>query len=81
MMDLSSMGSSQASSQGSSIRERMNNSKHYTEGARLQEVVAMYSTLDDDGGYYDGGGDGDDGASGKADQHRIANIAGLQTAF
>ncbi|TNV87946.1 hypothetical protein FGO68_gene6125 [Halteria grandinella] len=40
----------------------------------------MYSTLDDDGGYYDGGGDSGD-LGGKSDQHRISNISGIQSAF
>lgn len=46
MMDMN-VSSAGSSSSGSSIRERMNNSKHYTETARLQEAVKLYSTLEE----------------------------------
>lgn len=32
---------------GDSVRERTNNSKHYTENARLAEVFKLYSTLEE----------------------------------
>jgi hypothetical protein len=41
----SSMGSG-ASSQ--SLKERMNNTKHFTEYARLEEVIKLYTTLEGD---------------------------------
>jgi hypothetical protein len=47
LADINSMQSS-TSSQNSSIRERMNNQKHFTENKRLQEVLRLYTTLQND---------------------------------
>jgi hypothetical protein len=33
-----------------SIRMRVNNSKHYTESARIQDIIQMHSTLEVHGG-------------------------------
>jgi hypothetical protein len=46
-VDFTSTHSGKSSSGEASIQNRMANAKHYTEDARLQEVIKLYSSLED----------------------------------
>lgn len=68
MSKQTALGIEVASSTGSSSnRARMNNIKHYTETARLQEAIRFHSTLEDEEPLFD-----DNGAL-----LSIRNIAGI----
>ncbi len=64
------------SSTGSSVRMRMNNIKHYTENARLQEAIKLFSTLEEDEDQL-GIGDEDNDKDSSLALINIRNVAGI----